>query len=528
MKSANFLSDRIIRFSGKGAPPDVGTLPEVYSALIANQVDSFPALRPHQRHAWHAFLVQLGALAMHEAAVQEPPEDAEAWRRLIRGLTPDFPDDEPWHLVVEDITRPAFLQPPASEPGLASEYGTRIETPDKLDMLVTSKDHDLKSAVAADATIEDWIFALITLQTSEGFGGAGNYGISRMNGGLGSRPAFSITPSTRPGAHVRRDIIALLHSRDRLLENHPMVDDGIKLVWTIPWDGQKAEALNLPDLDPFYIEICRRLRLTTRPDGSMYATRATSKAPRIEARALAGITGDPWTPVNSKQNKSLTLGPGGFNYRRTVDYFMTPDWQRPPLLDPTETERRSGDQMVLVARGMVRGQGKTEGYHERMIPLSRPVVRAMGRTGGLNDLGGIARDRIADVGKIQRFLRHAVSVFAAGGNTESAGDEHRARANPWANRLDQLVDPDFFATLQDEFEIADPDGRRLARDAWLRDVIDRARELLHQAEDSLPCPAIQRHRARVRADSVFEGRVRGRNGFGYLYAEEQDEVIRDD
>ena len=35
------------------------SLPEVYAALMADIVESFPAIRPHQRHAWHAFLVQL-------------------------------------------------------------------------------------------------------------------------------------------------------------------------------------------------------------------------------------------------------------------------------------------------------------------------------------------------------------------------------------------------------------------------------------------------------------------------------------
>ena len=38
-------------------------------------------------------------------------------------------------------------------------------------MLVTSKNHDLKSAVAIQASLDDWIFALITLQTMEGWGG---------------------------------------------------------------------------------------------------------------------------------------------------------------------------------------------------------------------------------------------------------------------------------------------------------------------------------------------------------------------
>ena len=39
---------------------------------------------------------------------------------------------------------------------------------------------------------------------------------------------------------------------------------------------------------------------------------------------------------------------------------------------------------------------------------------------------------------------HAVSVFAAGGTTEGIADEHRARANPWANKLTEFMDADFF------------------------------------------------------------------------------------
>ena len=120
--------------------------------------------------------------------------NAERWAKLIRGLTPDFPGDEPWQLVVDDITKPAFMQPPARSTERASDYKNTVSTPDELDMLVTSKNHDLKSAVADQASVDDWIFALITLQTMEGFAGAGNYGISRMNGGMSSRPAFSLAP----------------------------------------------------------------------------------------------------------------------------------------------------------------------------------------------------------------------------------------------------------------------------------------------------------------------------------------------
>ena len=90
------------------------------------------------------------------------------------------------------------------------EFKNVVSTPDELDLLVTAKNHDLKSIVAGQANADDWIFALITLQTMEGFSGAGNYGISRMNGGLGNRPALTLAPlNNTPGAHVERDILAL-------------------------------------------------------------------------------------------------------------------------------------------------------------------------------------------------------------------------------------------------------------------------------------------------------------------------------
>ena len=109
--------------------------------------------------------------------LSEPPDAAGGWLRIIRTLTESaYPDDEPWQLVVDDITKPAFMQPPASSKERENDYKNQVSTPDELDMLVTSKNHDLKSEVATQAGVDDWIFALITLQTMEGFSGQGNYG----------------------------------------------------------------------------------------------------------------------------------------------------------------------------------------------------------------------------------------------------------------------------------------------------------------------------------------------------------------
>ena len=518
----NILRDPLIRISTSRGSTARASLPAVYAALMRDEVESFPALRPHQRHAWHAFLAQLGALAIHRAGLNEPPDGAVEWRRIVRGLTSDFPDDEPWHLVVDDITRPAFMQPPARSEDRPKEYKP-VPTPDGLDMLVLSKNHDIKSAVAAQAEADDWILALVTLQTMEGYSGPGNHGITRMNGGLGSRAAFSLTPSTRPGAHLRRDMLGLSERYASLVADYPMTEDGVGLLWTLPWDGTKNEALLPNQLHPYYIEICRRIRLRVSAGGNLYGLKASSKAARIEAKNLKGITGDPWMPINRKESKALTLASGGFTYRRVTEYLTSANWEKHALLQPTRTERDSSEPTLLLARALVRGQGKTEGYYERIIPIGAKAKRAFMRSESMNELGSIAQSRIQNIGILQRILSHAIQVFAAWGDSQSLSAEHRNLARPWLNRLDEFVDARFFDDLQAEFESDDSGELGRIRKEWLLDdergVINRARKILQEAMEALPCPAIHRYRARANAESLFEGRIRGPQGLAFLFAD---------
>ena len=519
----NLLTEPLIRFDQPVGGRTEASLPDIYAALMNDDVASFPARRPHQRHAWHAFLVQLGAMAIHRAGRISPAQDADEWGLLIRGLTPHYPDDEPWHLVVDDITKPAFMQPPACSKEREKDYKEAISTPDELDMLVTSKNHDLKSAVAVDACLDDWVFALSTLQTMEGFGGAGNYGISRMNGGLGNRPAFALAPSGGGiGAHVRRDITALLEYLPVLLAEHEMPEDGHTLLWTLPWDGAPAEALLLNRVHPLYIEVCRRIRLRPGASGRIHGIRTTSKAARIDGKALKGRTGDPWTPINRKRDGlPLTLGPGGFNYKRVAEYLTnSADWEHPALLRPTTSEQRSDETMQLVARAMVRGQGKTEGYYERVIPIRKRLRTAMLRRNASPDPGEIAQSRIQNVSIVQRILSHAIQVFAARGDRDKVSSEHRNMTRVWLNRLDEIVDARFFEDLQYELE-AGPGERQGIRNNWLMNgsdgVIDHARVLLDDAESTLPCPSIHRYKARAAAEGLFEGRIRGNSGLPFLF-----------
>ena len=82
-------------------------------------------------------------------------------------------------------------------------------------------------------------------------------------------------------------------------------------------------------------------------------------------------------------------------------------------------------------------------------------------------------------------------------------------ANPYAHRLDTAVDALFFGTLERRFGAADDAERATERATFVRGLIETARALLVEAVETVPCPAVRRHRARARAFSAFEGRLRG-------------------
>ena len=95
--------------------------------------------------------------------------------------------------------------------------------------------------------------------------------------------------------------------------------------------------------------------------------------------------------------------------------------------------------------------------------------------------------------------------------------------------MDEIVDASYFDDLQDEFE-ADASQRITIRHRWLLNdedssgVINHARALLNDAEDSLPCPSIYYYKARESAEGLFEGRIRGGSGFPDLYIDRREEA----
>ena len=489
------------------------SLPGVLAALSRDEVDSFPALRPHQAPLWHMFLVQLAALALHRAGDQEIPADEETWRRLLRGLTSKFPNDEPWCLVVEDRSKPAFMQPPVPK-GVSLDKS--VPSPDALDLLITSKNHDLKQAIARAGQPEDWIFALVSLQTGEGYGGAGNQGISRMNGGSSSRPMMSLAPvsqsrtkelAPRAGVWFQRDLRVLIETREAILAEMPFgypCVDGVGLTWLEIWN--EGEQLELRNLDIWFIEVCRRTRLSIR-ENAIIGSKGTSKSTRINAKQFKGAVGDPWAPVHRVENKNFTLSGGDFDYRTVVTLFLSGDWSRPLLANPASFEDQQTT-LALIMAALSRGNSKTEGFKSRIIPIGGKIIRSLGPR--RSELHELAQDQISIIKDFDKALSNALVLIAARGDSEKINQNLYPLTRSARDHLDRYADEIFFEHLWAAFEAqeAGAEALKAEQQAFAAALWKRTQPIFYQFLPSMPCPGLYRPRAEARAVRKLEASVR--------------------
>ena len=475
----NLLSDAVFRCE----PSGLRSLPGLLFGLAQGEIAAFSALRPHQRAGWHMFLVQLGVLAIERAGW---PQDEPGWRDALMGLT-EFGDD-PWRLVTGERSRPAFMQP--ADPG--GLKWLKVPTPDALDMLITSKNHDLKSQMAARARPDDWIFALVTLQTMEGYNGQGNHGIARMNGGSSSRPMLALAPA-RPGGGIdlaawwRRDVQQLLARRRQA----PALGriGGPALLWCLPWVERRQ--LEVDALDPLFIEVCRRVRLLEVP-GGLRAERAGSKAPRIDARPFKGALGDPWAPVHTTEQKALTLGEKDFGCRLVCD-LLYGDWDWPLRGEPGEAA--PDGELVLVAEAIARGNSRTDGLKRRLIPLPGAWREEAASSAAAALLG--------DITAADTALREAIALFVARGDYENVGKKDRLAAAGPRKRYREAADRIFFPALWQQAANGPAADGPPPRQAFRSGLVRLARRELDQALTARPCAHAWAPRARLRARQRF-------------------------
>jgi CRISPR system Cascade subunit CasA len=252
--------------------------------------------------------------------------------------------------------------------------------------------------------------------------------------------------------------------------------------------------LRVRDLDPFYIEICRRVRIVGAAGRLCFRAKPTKSA-RVEAKVLKGNTGDSWTPVDVKRGAALTVSRNGFDYKKVREILLSGNFKLGGALEIRSDDPVDG--LSFHATALTRGQGKTEGLHERAIPVPKNVRSMMLLPGQRERLTKISQRRIEDASLLeQKVLWPSLSRLGLAPDW----------ANRWSHALDRRIDDIFFGELWNSVE-EDEDH---AREAWLRKITEMGRETLRAAERAAPIPAARRLRAIAEAELMYEGTLRKR------------------
>lgn len=453
----DLLNEPMLSWRDRQRRRGMTTLPGMIARLASGELVDFPRARAHQFHPWSMFLTQLATIALRRGGKRDPRLTEGDWRSLLLDLTDG--GHEPWCLVVEDLSKPAFFQPPVPEGTIESWSGS--DRPDDIDVLVTSKGHDVKSSLISTDDIEAWVLALATLQTMQGYPGRGYNRVARMKGGYGSRPRVGIAPDHTLTQRFLRDVRVLLDSWGRLLQRG-YSEAGHALTWTAPWDGETSLAMT--DLSPHFVEVCWRVRCQDLPEGLMCAY-TTTQGRRCLPEIENGDVGDPWIPVEREGGGALTVGRGGFHYQLLSRLLFQGDFA------PAATqviELGDPDPLLILASVMARGQGKTEGLQERELVLTSAARKRLGQTETRATVGVRAAHNVEQAKKMRSNVLFPALKKVALGETV-AHDEFDAR-------VDEIFFDNLFASLEqgdDEARLAW--DRRLNEIAWaeLQRAIDR-------------------------------------------------------
>jgi CRISPR system Cascade subunit CasA len=505
----NLLTDPILSVQDASGSTQQLSLPGLFAALCRGDVESYPAMRSHHMEPWHVFTAQLAASVLARDPQDTLPGDAAFWEAGLRKLSQG--DDTPWELCVEDLRRPAFLQHPLKD---AQEFEKSFKpktpkalSPDQLDILVTAKNHEVKTSRMAADDIQAWVYALVCYQTFSGYNGAGNYGSIRMNSGTGNRPVVSIVKDRGISARFQDEVPRLVAMRQSIVTTYRYQDRGPVLTWLSPWDREGFQ-WDVHALDPYFIEAVRAVRLLPTKEGRLVAYGATTKSRQIgPAQPDNGVLGDPWAPINLENKKeggvALTLGEAGWSVGKIVDLLFK---DRGLRVTPLQEPQAHAKDLWLLGYAIARGNGKTEGLHRLALPVPAKAVRSLFSAKDRASFGEFATKLLADADVVRGALR--LSLFSL----EESGPDKVDTGNPNVERWIEGALKTFQAQTEALFypalwDGAQPEDRKSVRAAWAQELVALARKTLDSAQKSLPGNTARGYKAIVTAHSFLTGQL---------------------
>ena len=500
--NANLLLDNVFGIQRPSGERQSLSLPALLQALGQGEVESFTGVQRHQADAFHIFLCYLAGAVLDWEGESSPVQDEAFWLDGLRRLT-GRDDDDAWTLVVEDPTRPAFMQPPLPSVEFLSTFSGKYITPDGIDILQLAKNHDRKGARGSSSPAEAWVYALITMQSMSGYLG-GKREVARMNTGSGSRVCVETIRTFQVSDRWGQDVGRLPGYIENLLSpRKPYRRGGHLLLWTLPWDGETSLAID--SLHPFFIEVARLARLQFEKNSVTALDRRTSVS-RIEAKALKGNVGDPWIPIHAEKSSALTVAERGFTAQLLRDLILGTGKYVPASMQSLDRDEREA---WFHASVLVRGQGTTDGYHEARVYIAPKAKKLLLQRGDARDRLGKLSDwaltRARDVRS--KALRPALFALVEGG-PEQWPDTNRREAGHWVDswlaRYDQHWATGYFPWLWQTVDQTD----EAARTGWLAELQKLAMGVLEDALQTAPQRTGRRYRGKVRATGLFHSALR--------------------
>ncbi len=500
-------------------------LPELLAALSAGKVEGYTGLRAHQADPWHVFLVQLAASIQARHPTDRLPADPGYWRRGLLDLAEGM--ETAWHLVVEDVTQPAFFQHPWCS---SAKYKPCAYTPDEFDVLFISRNHDVKSARIAEDELEAWIYALMTRQTITPYGGgAGTYnGIARMNSGSGSRPIVAWVRDLRPSQRFCDETHELSLLRKTILAgSYGYKARGVVLTWIHPWNHDQHQFF-LKDLEPWFIEAPRLVRLRMEATkNSIIAWQAGSGARQIGPKEPhKGDVGDPWIPITT-EGTALTVQKPGFTPKLLCRVIFKQGIQPSTgLLEPRSADAYGWLVASVLASG---GNCKTDGFYRVELPVPSKVRISLLNRDKRDTLAHLAQRLLNDAESVQTTLSLALEVLLlelARKFIGSDGSLDRDLATLLEAKKDKNKKPSFdrikllVGSVKDEFIKAweqrffptlwrgADEAHEAIRSDWQQQLVNMAQDLLDAATQRLPLPTNRTWRAVTQAHRAFRGMLR--------------------
>lgn len=509
----DLLHDPLIGIRTRAGEAEV-CLPDLLARLCAGEVEGYTGLRPHQADPWHVFLVQIAASVLARNPGVDPalpPADADFWRAGLLDLAEG--QASAWELVVEDVTKPAFMQHPIAggEAELADAFRSIVEAPDKLDVLLTAKNHDVKATRDASQDAVGWLFALLTNQTMRSY--AIHYkGIVRMNSGTGSRPVVSLVADPSHSGRFLEELPIVLADRSAVLdESYGYRPRGCVLTWLRPWDRSDRQ-WSIDELEPLFVESAQPLRLRS-PAEKLIAVSASGYARQIGPHSnTAGVLGDPWTPIEINRKTgaeaALTLGQAGWS-PRVLRSLLFHDQVVPRVLQKVRT---GNGELTLVASALVRDrrENRTYGYHTVRLRVPGRARASLLARESTERLGRFSNDMLAQMQQAGDALNQSLRVLAAAQQPGTKKSISRDSVlSTWAATLEREVvaawNDRFFPTL---WRATEPEDRDAVKAEWKAGLVADVRRALQDAEQRLPMPSARRWRAVTQARGLLDALLR--------------------